>query len=588
MRPLMSLLFLLFTVGASASQNLITPAAWYKQFLPSNATGENVMTSINGTNQDVIKLKCLIPTQPFYGIIYGQVITPNIPAGHRLRLTFRARSVTQNPVRVVLEKNDAPYTAITDSNIILTPQWKPYTAIGTTPGFGPKGTGLKIQFGHQAGTLEFTEIKVEDIGMDPAVIAAKEALMPESIKKRIDKYRKGDLLIEVKDRAGKPIKNAKVRVEMKRHAFLFGCNFFGLEPAKDDSAQVAYRDRFSALFNYATLPFYWGAFEPEKGKPQYDRLNAMALWCNQHNIITKGHPLVWHEVYPAWAPNDVDSAIPMLKQRVLDIVTYFAEKGHGQIHIWDVLNEANAAAAFANGEGAWIKRDGPAKVVGTALQWAREAGKGKTETFIYNDFNTGSENVALLTALKASNTLPDVIGIQSHMHGGTWPMDQLWAITEKFSQFGRPLHYTETTIISGPRRDVDFTKGLTDWYTTPEDEQKQADYVDQFYTVLFSHPNMRGITWWDFSDSGAWLGAPSGFLRKDMSPKPVYDRLMKKIHEEWWTNTEGQTANNGSYKTRAFYGDYVISATDAKGHSSSVKVTLPMGIAAGKFSITVK
>ena len=48
----------------------------------------------------------------------------------------------------------------------------------------------------------------------------------------------------------------------------------------------------------------------------------------------------------------------------------------------------------------------------------------------------------------------------------------------------------------------------------------------KFYTALFAHPAVQAITWWDFSDLGAWLGAPAGWLRRDMSPKPVYDRLM--------------------------------------------------------------
>ncbi|HEX4087014.1 MAG TPA: endo-1,4-beta-xylanase [Chthoniobacteraceae bacterium] len=558
------------------TQNLVNPLGWHKQFAPADATAETMTSTIGGKIKDVVSLRCLTPSQPFYKLIYGQTIAASVPSGDRLRLTFQARSETHNPVRVVLEKVDAPYTSITEVNATLTPEWQSYSSAGTSLGFGPNGMGLRIQFGHKSGTLELTGIKVEDVGMDPAIIAARQALSPESINARIEKYRKGDLVITVKDGLGKPIHDAKVHVEMKRHAFLFGCNIFGLNPADNSAAQRAYRDRFAALFNYATLPFYWGSFEPEKGKPQYDRLNAMALWCNEHQLITKGHPLVWHEVYPNWAPNDAESAVPLLKQRVTDIIRYYAQPGHAQIHLWDVVNEANAARYYFNGEAAWIKRDGPAKVVGTALQWARDADKDKRDTFLYNDFNTGDDNLALLTALKTANALPDVIGIQSHMHGGTWPLDHLWATVEEFSKFGRPIHFTETTVISGASRDVDYKKTLTDWNTTPEGEQKQSDYVGQFYTVLFSHPNVRAITWWDFSDSDAWLGAPSGLLRKDMSPKPVYDLLMKKIHHDWWTDVNGTTGIDGLYRTRAFYGDYLISATDAQGHSGNITAAFPM------------
>ena len=92
----------------------------------------------------------------------------------------------------------------------------------------------------------------------------------------------------------------------------------------------------------------------------------------------------------------------------------------------------------------------------------------------------------------------------------------------------------------------------TDWNTTPDGEAKQADYVAQFYTLLFSHPSVRAITWWDFSDANAWLGAPSGLVRKDMTPKPAYTRLMDLIHTQWWTNATGKTNRAGSLRGPRF------------------------------------
>ena len=99
--------------------------------------------------------------------------------------------------------------------------------------------------------------------------------------------------------------------------------------------------------------------------------------------------------------------------------------------------------------------------------------------------------------------------------------------------------------------------------------------MTQFYTLLFSHPSVRAITWWDFSDRNAWLGAPAGLLRKDMSPKPAYTRLMTLIHKTWWTDAQGRTDRQGRYTLRAFYGDYQITATDAHGHTITQTLTWP-------------
>ena len=61
---------------------------------------------------------------------------------------------------------------------------------------------------------------------------------------------------------------------------------------------------------------------------------------------------------------------------------------------------------------------------------------------------------------------------------------------------------------------------------------------------LFDHPLVEAITGWDFAD-GAWLGAPSGVIRRDNSRKPSYEMLKKLIHEEWHTAGSFCTDENG-------------------------------------------
>ena len=48
--------------------------------------------------------------------------------------------------------------------------------------------------------------------------------------------------------------------------------------------------------------------------------------------------------------------------------------------------------------------------------------------------------------------------------------------------------------------------------TTEQGERWHADEVERFYTMLFSHPAVTAITWWDFADRNAWQSAPAGFL----------------------------------------------------------------------------
>jgi GH35 family endo-1,4-beta-xylanase len=524
----------------------------------------------------VLQIDITQRVEPFYMLQLTRPLKGQVKMNDLLRYTFWARATNSNRVRVVIESDKPPYPGLLGQWIQLTDQWKPYTVEASVDNLVPTPIAARLQIGESDGRVEFAKIDVQDMGLDPAVGQAAKLITATAEVARIRKYRMGDLSVTVLSAAGRPVPGAAVHLQQTEHAFLFGCNFFGLQPDNSDPLQVAYRDEFTALFNYATLPFYWNSFEYQPGVPDYSRLSAMAEWCNDHNIVTKGHPLVWHQAYPAWGPPLPDDAIALLHARVSAIVEHYRPT----IRRWDVVNEANSAAAQnpPNGESRWIERDGAARVVEMALGWARQAGEGADETFIYNDYDTGPSNVATLLQMQHDHQLPDTIGLQSHMHQGTWPLTKVWMVCQTFAQFGRPLNFTETTVLSGPLRPDVSSDGPypTDWVTTPQGEQAQADYVIQFYTVLFSHPAVHAITWWDFSDQGAWQNAPAGLVRKDMSPKPAYTRLMQLIHHTWWSTVDGKTAASGRYGAHVFYGAYTIAVT-VHGRTVTKDVWFPEG-----------
>jgi hypothetical protein len=172
--------------------------------------------------------------------------------------------------------------------------------------------------------------------------------------------------------------------------------------------------------------------------------------------------------------------------------------------------------------------------------------------------------------------LYDVIGIQSHMHGGTWTSERLWDVCQRFARFGAPLHFTELTILSG-ERGRQSARRVRDWATNDEREQWQETEVARVYTMLFSHPAVEAITWWDFSDRRAWQGAPAGLVRKDMSPKPAYQRLMQLVRRQWWTRTAGRTDAAGEFPFRGFLGQYRITVTGSPGERQRKSLVLNKG-----------
>ena len=134
---------------------------------------------------------------------------------------------------------------------------------------------------------------------------------------------------------------------------------------------------------------------------------------------------------------------------------------------------------------------------------------------------------------------------------------RLYELFDLFARFGKELQITEMTV---PARSE-----------SEEDEQIQAELMENLYRVLFSHPAMNAIIYWNLVDGYAYL--PSGgepgdmtkgenvyygaFMRFDMTKKPVYHALDRLINKEWRTS-ETVAARGGRAEFRGFYGDYDV------------------------------
>jgi GH35 family endo-1,4-beta-xylanase len=267
--------------------------------------------------------------------------------------------------------------------------------------------------------------------------------------------------------------------------------------------------------------------------------------------------LAWNYAEPRWLPDDSDEIRRLQMARIDDCVSRFK----GLIDRWDVVNEAThfEREEFMNRAPKMTRmweKAGRVEFTREAFEHARRA--NPEAILLINDYRTDPPYERLIEQLIDADgkRIYDVIGIQSHQHGGTWDNAKIWDVCERFARFGVPLHFTETTILSG-KRQWEKERGEP-WPSTPEGEAEQAREVVRFYTMLFSHPAVEAITWWDFSDRNAWKGAPAGLIRADMSPKPAYDELMKLVHGKWWTRAELEADAQGKAPIRAFCGEYKV------------------------------
>ncbi|GHU95614.1 beta-xylanase [Spirochaetia bacterium] len=390
-------------------------------------------------------------------------------------------------------------------------------------------------------------------------------------------HRKSTAKLRLSRADGTPLANANVKVSQKRHQFLFGCGGFdavelaGGNPdgtPLDAKRQAVLQDRLDKIFalnNYTTLPFYWGSYEHEEGKPDAARTHAAAKYYADRGIITKGHPLCWHTVCADWLMKYSNKEIleKQLKRIERDVTAF-----KGSIDKWDVINEVVIMPIFDKYDNAITrvcKELGRVGIIREVFTAAKKA--NPNAVLLLNDFNTTTNYEILIDGCLQAGIPIDVIGIQSHQHQGYWGLEKLHEVLDRFSHFGLPLHFTENTIISGdlmPAHIEDLNDWqVPEWPSTPAGEERQARELSEMYETLFAHPSVEAITTWDPND-GKWLGAPSGLLRKDNSPKPVYHELMKRIKGEWWTEEALVTGSDGTAELCGFRGDYTAAVNDLK------------------------
>ncbi len=382
------------------------------------------------------------------------------------------------------------------------------------------------------------------------------------IDRDIERYRKGDAVIKVVDVHGKPVSKAKVIIRQQTHEFLFGCNLFALGQLKTAELNSRYEDAFADLFNFATVPFYWGDLEPQPGQLRFGENSPrvwrrpppdqLVNWCKNHHITPKGHALMYSKnmFMPSWTDrNNPEVYLKQGHKHMSDIAKRYGDT----FPVWDVANEEIPRNLHLN---EWHK------VPDNYLEWCfKEADNlfPKTVKLLYNDgteevHKKTGEYLALFKGLKKSNARVDGMGIQFHLYGQgckamlsgkLYPPDVLFKVYDQLSELNIPLYITEITIPGNGENGSEY----------------QEEIVENLYRLWFSTPKMAGITWWNLGDGTAFEEENKmmgGILDENMNPKPAYQALDRLINKEWKTDQTARTDNNGNIQFHGFHGTYTI------------------------------
>ena len=404
----------------------------------------------------------------------------------------------------------------------------------------------------------------------------------------IEKYRKGDLEILIKDKDGAPIKGARLTLSQKNHEFKFGANLFMLDEMESTEKNEKYKKAFAETFNIATLPFYWNATEPERGRLRYEKnstpmyrrppIDLCMEFCEQNGIEPREHALAYVSLFPKWL-NDL--SVPEIKRELERRYQEISERYADKIPTIEVTNELLWESKYVAVPSIYEENDYLDFAFALAKKYFPKNQLAINEApFVWREnARTTDHYYSYAEAAMHRGNRIDAIGMQYHLF---CKQDEIYQATRKYlspewlyrhmdlyARFGKPLQVTEITIPA--------------FSNDPENEAVQAELIEWLYSIWFSHPAMEQIIYWNLVDGYAYVNDPEkikdsqgdmtigenmyygGLFRFDMTPKPAFFAIQNLIKKKWNTDTSLVTDTEGRAKMRGFYGTYAFTVETENG-----------------------
>ncbi len=475
----------------------------------------------------------------------------------------------QGFARVYLQKNSPNWDKSAYISVVAGRDWSYYRIPFHTKfeNYDVGKAAVAFALGYSYQTIQIADIKVTNFGSSltkddlPGTKFTYEgreedAAWRKSANDRIEKIRKGDLTVVVKDKNGQPIPNAQVNVEMQKHAFGFGNITNRVAFSNPGPDGIQYRQIIKENFNQTTFENAWkhDMYEQYKSEDAVDQIFQVMDSLDKFGIELRGHALVWPSTkYTKSAAPYIDKPEElrkMLRESVLERST----AAKGRVIDWDVVNEPFVNHQFMDILGKdemveWFKlaKQGdpaPDLYINETRFLVDKGVNGAVQDNLYN----------WVEFLKSKGIQIDGLGFQGHFgETGLTSPDKLKEILDRFAKLGVKIKITELDI-------------------NTQDNELQADYLRDFYTIIFSHPAAEAIISWGFWEKYHWLPDAAWYTKK-WEEKPIAAMHKKMVFDEWWTDENGTTGTNGKYEVRGFNGDYLVSVKH-DGKTVTQKATL--------------
>lgn len=332
---------------------------------------------------------------------------------------------------------------------------------------------------------------------------------------------------------------------LRSEQVFFGCETRQYVWAKSEP----FVQRFVEVFNFATITHYvWDSwyelFEPNEGKYNWGIKDNIVRWLSENNITIQGRPLFWFHpvVTPEWLKNkNFEQLKKYVEKHITDLVSHYGDK----VLQWEVVNEYHDWANIHNHTPEQIT-----EIVRLACDQTRDVNPQVVR--ILNNCYPWGEYVARGRMARMDATRPlrtprkfiedlisaginfEVVGIQIY-----FPQRdhfQIVRLLERLEKFGKQIYITEigtSSNLFAPNpsgAQTGTARNPYDWHRF-WDEELQADWLEQVYTLYYSRPSIKAINWYDFSDFRPFI-VNGGLITESSEAKPSFDRL-KNLLKIW-------------------------------------------------------
>lgn len=254
---------------------------------------------------------------------------------------------------------------------------------------------------------------------------------------------------------------------------------------------------------------------PSPTRFDFTRGDWLARFARSHNMLLRGHALVWHVGLPNWFKDTVNkqNAEKYLREHITRVAGHYA----GQMHSWDVVNEAidpNSGRSDNLRNTPWLQFLGP-DYIDLAFRTAAEA--DPQALLVYNDFdldydipkaeNKRNATLKLLERWKAKGTPIQALGTQAHLYANPRGLqfNQIRRFLSNVADLGLKVLITELDVHDrNLRRDIAVRDRLV------------ASMYEDYLSAVLDEPAVIGVLTWGLSDRYTWLASKQP--REDKAP----------------------------------------------------------------------